>query len=63
MAASHGDPMWGYKGISPRPGLSGGWYYNSARVENSTFTLPPVGLVWPEFIRYGGQEYTDKKKG
>ncbi len=42
---SNSDCIRSYRSSSPRPGLSGGWYYDLARNENTTFVLPPVGLV------------------
>ena len=63
MIPSYGKSKWTYTANTPKPGLSGGWYYKTTGIENGTHVLPPLGLVWPDLIRYGGLEYTDGRRG
>ena len=63
MTNSYGKSEWSYKEGSSVPSLSGGSYYTTASTENSTFVLPPPGVLWPDLIRYGGLEYTDRRRG
>ena len=63
MTSSYGKSKWSYKISIPKPGLSGGWYYEMTGIDNATDALPPTDVVWPDLIRYDSLEYTDGKRG
>ena len=66
LAAAAGSgrrSKWSYRTVNPTPGLSGAWYHKVRHSDNETLDSPPLGVVWPNIIRYGGREYTDSERG